>query len=41
MKHIAVLHSLGYVHSNILPQIFVFSGDEGHLIDFDLLRPED
>mmetsp|Transcript_29934 Transcript_29934/g.82147 ORF Transcript_29934/g.82147 Transcript_29934/m.82147 type:complete len:599 (-) Transcript_29934:57-1853(-) len=41
LKRVAVLHDAGYVHGDILPRNLVFSRDEGYLIDFDLMRPED
>ena len=40
LKQIEVVHSLGYVHGDLSPQNLIFSGNSGHVIDFDLMRKE-
>ena len=40
LKRIAILHDNGYVHGDILPRNMLFSGNEGYIIDFDLMRQE-
>jgi serine/threonine protein kinase len=41
LKQIEVVHSLGYVHGDLLPRNLIFSGESGYVIDFDLMRKED
>eukprot|EP00977_Amphora_coffeiformis_P012999 scaffold3337_cov169-Amphora_coffeaeformis.AAC.9 len=40
LRRIATLHNNGYVHGDILPRNMLFSGNEGYIIDFDLMRQE-
>ena len=40
LKQIETVHSLGYVHGDLLPRNIVFSGETGYVIDFDLMRLE-
>ena len=40
LRRISTLHNYGYVHGDILPRNLIFSGSEGYIIDFDLMRKE-
>lgn len=40
LQQVDIMHSLGYVHGDLLPRNLVFSGDGGHVIDFDLTRED-
>jgi hypothetical protein len=40
MKQVQTMHSLNFIHGDLLPRNLIFSGNEGYVIDFDLMRQE-
>ena len=40
LKLIEIIHSLGYVHGDLLPRNLLFWEDCGYVIDFDLMRKD-
>jgi serine/threonine protein kinase len=40
MKQVQTMHSLNFVHGDLLPRNLIFLGKEGYVIDFDLMREE-
>jgi serine/threonine protein kinase len=40
LKQVGIVHSLGYVHGDLLPRNLIFDNDAGYVIDFDLMRKE-
>lgn len=40
LKQVKVIHSLGFVHGDLLPRNLIFSGSDGNVIDFDLMREQ-
>ena len=40
LKQVEIVHSLGFVHGDLLPRNLIFSGEDGYVIDFDLMRKE-
>jgi hypothetical protein len=36
VSHLELLHEQGYVHGDVRAYNIIFSGDDGHLIDFDI-----
>ena len=40
LAQVQTMHRLGYVHGDLLPRNLIFSGEVGHVIDFDLTRKE-
>lgn len=40
LMRISTLHKHGHVHGDLLPRNLIFSGSEGYMIDFDLMRKE-
>jgi serine/threonine protein kinase len=40
LKQVGIMHSLGYVHGDLLPRNLIFDNGAGYVIDFDLMREE-
>ncbi len=40
LKHVEIVHSLGFVHGDLLPRNLIFLDEYGYVIDFDLMRKE-
>ena len=40
LEQVKIMHSLGYIHGDLLPRNLIFSENNGHVIDFDLTRKE-
>lgn len=40
LQQVELIHSLNYVHGDMLPRNMIFSHQGGHVIDFDLTREE-
>jgi serine/threonine protein kinase len=40
LKKVEIMHSLDYVHGDLLPRNLIFDKDDGYVIDFDLMREE-